>query len=250
MSKCSPSAGSSCDTLTQALHLVAAGGKFGNPRFLGALCEEACDILVRLRRDLVLCGPPGSYQGRGRPRVHGQRFAFKDPETWGTPDTEKELDDDRWGVCGYAAGITCTHVRMPKQGSVYFRQRPIVSVSKPAAPLWLVYLHPSTKPHAELMLEASWQGYEARWPVAPSIRFRKQSLYWTLPRFQSAAALDRWTRLVTLAQWQLCWARDIVQDTPRPWQMAQQALTLDRTRQSLRALFQQIGTPARPPKAR
>ena len=238
------------DALTQVPHLVVADGKYGNHHFLGALCEEACDILVRLRRDRVLYGPPGSYQGRGRPRVHGQRFAFKDAETWGTPDAEKELDDDRWG-----------RVRLRRWDHLHARQdaQTMFSVllveahrerEQPTAPLWLAYLHPSTTRHAELTLEASWRGYAARWPVEPSIRFRKQSLYWTLPRFQSAEACDRWTRLVTLAQWQLWWARGIVQDAPLPWQPAQQALTPDRTRQSLGALFQQIGTPARPPKTR
>ena len=47
--KCSPSAGSSCDALTQALHPVVADGEYGNHRFLGAQREEACGVLVRLR---------------------------------------------------------------------------------------------------------------------------------------------------------------------------------------------------------
>lgn len=236
--------------LVQALHLVVADGKYGNHRFLGALREEECGVLVRLRRDRVLYGPSGTYQGRGRPRVHGERFAFKDPETWGPPDAEEELEDDRWG-----------QVRLRRWNHLHARQDAETAFSvllveahrereQPTAPLWLAYLHPGAILHTDPTLETLWRGYQARWPVEPSIRFRKQSLYWTLPRLQSAEACDRWTHLVTLAQWQLWWARDVVQDTPLPWQSAQQTLTPDRTRQSLGALFQQIGTPARPPKTR
>ena len=32
-----------------------------------------------------------------------------------------------------------------------------------------------------------WRGYQHRWPVEPGIRFRKQYLYWTVPRFQASA---------------------------------------------------------------
>lgn len=238
------------NALTQAVHLVVADGKYGNHHFLGALREEACDIGVRLRRDRVLYGPPGAYSGRGRPRVHGPRFAFKDSETWGTPDVETELEDARWG-----------QVRLRRWDHLHARQDAETQFSvllieahrereQPSAPLWVAYLHPQVSSHPALTPEDVWHGYAARWPIEPSIRFRKQALYWTLPRFQTAEACDRWTGLVTLAQWQLWWARDVVQDTPLPWQPAQQTLTPDRTRQSLGALFQQIGTPACPPTTR
>jgi hypothetical protein len=29
--------------------------------------------------------------------VHGERFAFKEPETWGTPAEVVELEDEHWG---------------------------------------------------------------------------------------------------------------------------------------------------------
>ena len=29
--------------------------------------------------------------------MHGERFAFKEPETWGTPDEVIELEDPHWG---------------------------------------------------------------------------------------------------------------------------------------------------------
>lgn len=54
----------------------------------------------------------------------------------------------------------------------------------------------------------------------PSIRFRKQYLYWTLLRFQMLERCERWTMLVTLAQWQLLLAGDLAQDMRLPWQPA------------------------------
>ncbi len=56
--------------------------------------------------------------------------------------------------------------------------------------------------------------------------------------------------LVTLAQWQLSLARDLVQEERLPWQPAQENLTPERVLQSLGGLFRQIGTPARPPQPR
>jgi hypothetical protein len=60
-------------------------------------------ILVRVRGDRVLYrDPPPRVPGTtGRPRVHGAReggrFECSNPATWGTPDRELALDDDRYG---------------------------------------------------------------------------------------------------------------------------------------------------------
>ena len=49
------------DEMKKALHLIVGDGKYGNHHFLGALKDELCGALVRLRRDRVLYGPPGAY---------------------------------------------------------------------------------------------------------------------------------------------------------------------------------------------
>ena len=77
--------------------VITADGKYGSHRFLGPLRDEACVVVVRLRRDRVLYGPPPPYAGLGRPCVHGERFAFKEPETWPEPDEEEIFVDERWG---------------------------------------------------------------------------------------------------------------------------------------------------------
>jgi hypothetical protein len=78
---------------------------------------------------------------------------------------------------------------------------------------------------AALDTRTIWQAYVQRWPVEPSIRFRKQRLGWTRPQFQHKETGDRWSWLVALALWLFYLARPIVQDHPLPWQPPQQKLT-------------------------
>jgi hypothetical protein len=238
------------EEMKQDLHLIVADAKYGNHRFLGPLKEEACGALVRMRRDRVLYGEPGAYSGRGRPRVHGDRFAFKESETWGKPGGEVELKDKRWGT-----------VRLRRWDHLHARQDASTTFSvilvethlereKPSRPFWLAYQPPPGQEPGAQPLATLWHAYQYRWPVEPSIRFRKQYLYWTLPRFQTLERCDRWTMLVTLAQWQLFLARELVQDERLPWQPAQENLTPERVQQSLGGLFRQIDTPAQPPQPR
>ncbi len=238
------------EEMKQELHLIVADAKYGNHRFLGLLKKEPCGTLVRMSRNRVLHGEPGPYSGKGRPRIHGDRFAFKEPEMWGEPDAVMELEDERWGK-----------VRLQRWDYLHARQDASTTFSvilvethlgreKPRRPFWLGYQPPPGQEPGDQSLVDLWYGYQYRWPVEPSIRFRKQYLYWTLPRFQTPERCDRWTMLVTLAQWQLSLARDLGQEERLPWQPAQENLTPERVLQSLGGLFRQIGTPARPPQPR
>lgn len=236
--------------MLETFHLIVADGKYGNHSFLGPLKDEPCGVLARMRCDRVLYKAPGEYSGKGRPRVHGQLFAFKDPDTWGTPHKMEELKDEKWG-----------QVRLQRWDELHARQDANTTFSvllvevhrereKPAKPLWLAYQPPPGQKPSEQALVDLWHGYQHRWPVEPGTRFRKQYLAWTLPRFQDAEACDRWTLLVTLAQWQLFLARGLIADRPLPWQRAQENPTPERVLQGLDGLFSQIPTPAREPKAR
>ncbi|MCB0155710.1 MAG: hypothetical protein H6633_04750 [Anaerolineales bacterium] len=119
---------------------------------------------------------------------------------------------------------------------------------QPAAPLWLAYAPPPEQDHYPL--REVWGWFTHRWPIEPSIRFRKQHLAWTLPRLQTAEACDRWTRLVDLAGWQLYLARLLVRDQPLPWQKSQFRLSPARVQRGLGGLFAQFNSPAQPPKRR
>jgi hypothetical protein len=238
------------EQMAQRLHLIVADTKYGNHHFLGPLKDEPCGALVRMRRDRVLYGEPSPRHGVGRPRIHGDRFAFKEPETWGEPDRKVELEDERWGK-----------VRLRRWDNKHARQDAETGFSvilvethlkrdKPSDPFWLAYQPPPHQEPDDQGLIHLWHRYQQRWSVEPSIRFRKQYLPWTLPRFQKPECCDRWTTLVDIAQWQLSLARAVVKDNPLPWQPPQDQLTPERTLQSLGATFREIGTPAAPPQTR
>jgi hypothetical protein len=80
------------------LDIVAVDGKNGNSGFLRSVKGLRNGTVARLRSDRVLCqAPPARTGKRGRPRIHGERFAFKEPDTWGDPDEMIELKDEHFG---------------------------------------------------------------------------------------------------------------------------------------------------------
>lgn len=234
------------DPNQQGLDVIAADGHYGNHRFFRAVRGLNCAIICRLRADRILYLAPDPYSGRGRPAVHGARFAFKAPETWPEPDEQVVFHHQRWGQVRLRRWSNL-HA---KQDAQTFFEVILAEVhqerDKPPQPLWLGYL----PGHTDYPLQEVWSWFDYRWPIEPSIRFRKQSLAWTLPYFQSSDACDRWTHLVDIAYWQLFLARPLVTDQPLPWQKAHPGLTPARVQRSLGAIFSQIGTPAQPPKLR
>lgn len=238
--------------LATALDLVVCDGKYGNADFLRSVQGLCCGIIARLRRDRVLRREPPPPSGkRGRPPKHGSRFAFQEPESWGVPEESLSLEDPYWGTVRLerwdalhgkgGADVPFTVLR----ASVHLERQ------QPPAALWLGCLAPQAIPEGlAFTAETIWRAYEHRWPVEPGIHFRKESLGWTLPHFQSAEAGDRWSELTALAAWMIFLARSIVQDLPLPWQPFQPHLTPQRVQQSLLPIFALIGSPARPPKQR
>lgn len=229
-----------------ALDVIVADGHYGNHHFFGPLRQAPCALLARLRRDRVLYGPAGPYKGRGRRPKHGRRFAFKQPETWGKPDDEVAFEDERWG-----------QVRLRRWDNLHDKQdtETILVVicaevhrerDKSPAPLWLGY-----KPgHTDYPVRAVWSWFDWRWPVEPSIRFRKQGLFWTLPALQESDWCDRWTWLNQTAFWFLYLARPLVCDQHLSWQKPTVDLTPARVKRAYPALFSLIGTPAAAPQTR
>lgn len=159
----------------QSFDVIVADGRYGNHRFLGALREQPCGVLVRLRADRVLYGEPGPYGGRGRPRKHGKRFAFKEPETWGEPDQRIELVDERFGqleLClwhGLHAKGDAETVFSVLLCRVHLER------TKASKPLWLAWQAPAV--HRDEPAEALWRYYRRRAPLEQAIRYRKHALH-------------------------------------------------------------------------
>jgi hypothetical protein len=225
--------------------VIVADGSYGNHRFLGALKDQPCTVIVRLRCDRVLYGAPPPYQGRGRPRMHGQRFAFKEPETWGPPAADVRFEDARYGQVRLR---TWYGLHAKQDASTLFSvllAEIHLERDHPPKPLWLGYQNAPDSRARDI-----WLGFDQRWPIEPAYRFRKQRLAWTLPQFQQPERCDRWTLLVDIAYWHVFLARKLVTDQPLPWQKPQTKLTPGRVMLGLGALFAQIGTLTRSPQPR
>jgi hypothetical protein len=235
------------------LDIVAGDGKYGNAGFLRPLQTQRCGLVVRLRRDRVLYRAPEEQKirKRGRPRIHGNRFAFKEPETWCDPDEVIKLEDDRWGQVRLERwnglhGKLDTDVPLDIIRALVHLER-----EKPPNPIWLAWQAPDNVPEGiRLDVAVIWQAYCHRWPIEPNIRFRKQRLGWCKPQFQDKETGDRWSWLIALAVWMLYLSRSVVQDHPLPWQKTQRQLTPQRVQQGLPLIFAQFGSPACSPKVR
>lgn len=231
-----------CD---QSLDVIVADGKYGNHRFFGPLQDMPCAKVARLRRDRVLYGPPPSYAGRGRPRIHGCRFAFKEQETWGEPTEDVLFSDERWGQVHLRAW-SGLHAKQDAGTEFHVLLAEVhLERDKRPEPIWLGY-----QGEDGYAVRDVWSWFDQRWSIEPAIRFRKQQLYWSLPMLQQSDRCDVWTTLVDIVYWQLFLARHLVADRPLPWQKAQVNLTPGRVLQGMASIFSLIGTPAKPVKTR
>jgi hypothetical protein len=52
---------------------------------------------MRLRSNLTLWGAPPPYSGKGRPRLHGDKFKLNDAATWSVPLGSLEVDEPKLG---------------------------------------------------------------------------------------------------------------------------------------------------------
>jgi DDE superfamily endonuclease len=221
--------------------------EYGCAPFLLATADIPTDKIIRLRPNLNLAGPPGPYKGRGRHPVHGDKFKFKDPQTWKKPESRFEMSDPDlgkiqvmiWRDLHFRKAATCPFIvaRLERLENKGTRRLPKV--------IWVAWIG-EEPPEPDTW----WQRYMRRYTVDHWYRFAKQRLYWTLPMFGTPEQGERWSDLMPLITWELWMARPIGVDKPLPWQKKQLAMTPGRVCQGMSDIFTKIGTPAQMPKPR
>jgi hypothetical protein len=65
--------------------------EYGCAPFVIKTADIAVDKLMRLRSNLCLWRVAPAYSGRGRPRIHGDKFKLNDTQTWGDPVATLEV---------------------------------------------------------------------------------------------------------------------------------------------------------------
>ncbi len=221
--------------------------EYGNASFVKQTAGIAADLLLRLRPNMCLWEAPPPYSGKGRPKVHGDKFKLADKSTWRDPTATSEFEDPKWGI-----------VQIQHWSGLHFRAaalRPlqllrITVTRKPPhkgspKPMWLVWLGEDMPG-----LEQLWRYYLQRFAVDHWNRFAKQRLHWTIPHFSTTAVAERWSELMPLLSWQLWLGRQSIIDNPLPWQKSQPHPTPGRVAQGFAVLLAAIGTPASDPKPR
>ncbi len=223
--------------------------EYGCAKFVKLTADINADKLMRLRPNRCVFGVPGAYPGKGRPKKHGHKMKLSDPTTWGVPVESIEIDDPTWGrveIKRWSQFHFYDSADHPME--IILIQRQGKGLSKKAAkPMWLAWIGLE-----ELSLEALWQHYLRRFAIEHWNRFLKQRLHWTKAKLGSPEKGQRWSDLMTIATWQLWLAREIIVDSPLPWQKPQpkEKLTPGRVAQSFNGLLVAIGTPAKSPKPR
>jgi hypothetical protein len=231
----------------EVVDIIASDGHYGTHLYLSAFKDiPQLGAVTRLRCDRVLWGPPPAYGGRGRPPIHGDRFAFKEPESWWEADEQVVFTDAYHSQVELQAWH---HLHAKQDASTAFtviraQIHQEYPMKKQPKAIWLAYIGP------ELAIRQAWECFDHRWAIEPQFRFRKQQLHWTLPMFQLAQRCDRWSQLIDLVYWQLYLARDIVADQPRPWQSSLDLLTPGRVLQGFGPLLCRINSPTPWPKRR
>ena len=221
--------------------------EYGCAPFLLATADIPTDKIIRLRPNLNLAGPPGAYKGRGRHPIHGDKFKFKDPQTWKKPERSLEMNDPDLGQLQVmiwkdlhfrkAAGCPLLVARLERLESKGTRRLPKV--------IWIAWIG-----EAPPEPDTWWQRYLRRYTVDHWSRFAKQRLYWTLPMVSTPEQGERWSDLMPLITWELWLARPIGLDRPLPWQKKQAEMTPGRVCQAMSDIFAKIGTPTQMPKSR
>lgn len=223
--------------------LFLGDSEYGSAPFLKQTVDIDCNKLLRLRPNRVLYHAPGAYQGKGRRKKHGEKFSLKDPDTWTAAQEDITTQDAKLGRLRVRRWKTL-HLKQAAEHpfDLILVERLDVPNSNP---FWLIWMAQEA-----MSLSQTWQQYLRRFAIEHWYRFVRQRLHWTVPQLSTPKQMETWSDLMPLMTWQLWLARDVVQDSPLPWQKPMTKLTPGRIANSFAPLLARIGSPAPDPKPR
>lgn len=233
------------------------------------VAEEGTNVVVRLRNNQVVYGPPPPRQKgqRGRPRRYGARFALHDPTTWPDPDGEKAWNET------LASGLQVRihlkvwyHMRLRGRRNYPMYRCPFtlirITLTTPDGhplfrrPLWLAFFGPKRQDWAPKRI---YEAYRQRFDQEHMHRFLTQHLLATAYETPDTAHEEHWWRIVSLAYDQLWLARPLAQARWHPWEKhlaKKQAsspvrpLSPTHVQPDFQRILTQMGSPARRLKPR
>ena len=243
--------------LATVLSAIVADSGYAKVAFLSAFVglTNVC-VLVRLASNRVLSGAPapeerhpttGKRMKRGRPPVHGPKFALKNP-----PLPEQQIQVTLGGTTAKLSAWTHLHFKgLPQLEGLVVRVEFLKADGTPKyrRPLWLFWSGPST-----VALEVIAQMYLARYGIEHFFRFAKQRLGLLCAQTPTLAASETWVWLVALAYSQLLLARSLVIPAWRPWDakprlQTKPVLTAGQVLNAWATFSRVLGTPAAAPRA-
>jgi len=198
-----------------------------------------------------------------RPTWYGAKFSLQDDATWHTPNQTDQLTtvtkkgkkltfsiqgwDDMLMTGKNGVDMHDTPFRLIR---VVCRDESGNAVYK--RPLWLLV---TGDRRDELSLLDIAEAYLQRFDIEHFFRFGKQKLLLTAAQTPNVETEENWMQLVTLAYVQLGAAKELAQQTPRPWESKTKAksdaiATPSATQRDFERLIHQFGTPAKPLKRR
>ncbi len=217
---------------------------------------EGAQILGRLRSNRVFYGRPEPHQaGRaGRRRLHGARFALREPDTWGPCDVEHRYREPD-GTQVYTRAWHGRHPQNTSGGRTRWTgvvegtliRRESTRPGRETRVWWLWWAGPVDTFDLAVLAEA----YQHRFTIEHGFRFSKQDLFWTGHTPLDPDQAERWSWLVALAYTNLYLARPLAADLRMDWERPCPAdrLSPRRVRRQFRRLTANLPTCADSPKS-
>jgi hypothetical protein len=250
------------------LTVDVADSKHSNVAFLGRVFPNANLVtIVRSRGNRVYyrpyVAPVTAPRGRGAPKHYGDRFALREPTTWGPPDEVLQTAYTSLRGRTYTVDIQAwENLIMPGKRDCPMWDKPFTLVrirlldshghAVFRRTLWLLVMGPR---RGELTLRDIWLAYRQRYDVEHFFRFAKQRLLLAHFGTPDTEHEETWAQMVQLAYTQLWLMHDLVTVLPRPWEqylprVTNAPATPSQTQRDALRILRHIGTPAQPPKTR